>query len=88
MPHKEIINKLQVLINETENLPENKKEEILKHINRLESELSKLPHEKNDADLAASKNDLESAIEEFEVSHPKLTESMSSFINFLSNLGI
>jgi len=88
MAYKNIINELQILINEAKNMPEPKKSEMLKLINNLKTELEKKPEDKNSAKLTESKNDLETMVEEFEISHPVLTENMASLLNLLSNLGI
>ena len=48
MSHNEIINKIELLFQEAEHLPANKKQLFLRHLNDLKKELNNLPSKKNE----------------------------------------
>ncbi len=78
----ELLDQLQI---ELKSLPESEKVQALEiaKLTKQKVEMSKLQDPK-EADFS----DLEQAIIEYEVSHPKLTHTVRSICNLLSSIGI
>ncbi len=93
------LSKIEHLIQEASRLSAADRTQLLELIHHLRSELQALNAQHTDKaeHIAAATEsavrsgefaDIEQAIQEFEVSHPKLTQTLQSIINSLSNLGI
>ncbi len=81
------IGEIEAKIRGADSVSEERKRELLQLVAKLKTEIY-AREQQNLAPLKHSVGELQSSVEGFEQSHPKLVEAVNRVSNMLSNLGI